>query len=114
MGQGAEGLWMRVVVMWQWVVMGQEVLMGGNDSEDPLQLITTHQPKPAASAAIGSQVKKPAPGQSKPAVVVAQPAGIVGKYGKFFKQICLFDIHLLKRIDQWEDVLLFFAFILLG
>ena len=41
-------------------------------------------------------------------------AGIVGKYGKFYIKICLFDIHLLKFIDQWEDVLLFFAFTLLA
>lgn len=42
-------------------------------------------------------------------------AGIVGKYGKFYIQICLFDIHLLKFIDQWGDVLLFVvAFTLLG
>lgn len=54
--------------------MGQEVLIGGDDSENPLQLITAHQPKLATSTAVGSQVKKPAPGQSKPAAVVAQPA----------------------------------------
>nr|XP_023924987.1 uncharacterized protein LOC112036419 [Quercus suber] len=55
-------------------VVGQEVPVGGEDSEDPLQLITAHLPKPAASTAAGSQVKKPAQGQSKPAAVVAQPA----------------------------------------
>lgn len=50
-------------------------LLGDDDAEDPSQLIAAHQPKPAAaaaSAAVGSQSKKP--GQSKPAAVAAQPA----------------------------------------
>jgi hypothetical protein len=41
-------------------------------------------------------------------------AGIVGKYGKFDKQICPFAIKFLRLGYEWGDVLLFCAFVLLG